>query len=722
MPSDAILISGFVDVDESALTGETKEKHKDISKNDLYMGSIVTNGNAIIKSTLVGDKTYYGKVASLVQETSLESPLKLRLRGLANTISKLGYISALIILISYMFNAVVVANNFNINKILEFNDFFPHLIYALTLSVAVVVMAVPEGLPMMITLVLSSNMRRMLKKNVLVRKLVGIETAGSLNILFTDKTGTLTEGKLKVEMFIDSVNVKYNKFDKINGALKEIVYQSLVYNNESFLNNGVSEGGNSTDKCILDFVKNDNKDKYKILEVEHFDSKKKYSKVKTNYNNGTYFIKGAFEKIIDSCDFYLDKNNEKRVFISKSKYLEDIINYTREGYRVVSLAISDNSSFKSLTYLGSIFIKDSIRKTAYEGINTIKGAGIKVVMVTGDAKDTAVSVAKELNIIESSEDLVLTSEELSKMSDENVKKVLPHLKVVCRSLPEDKNRLVILSQESDLIVGMTGDGVNDAPALKRANVGFSMGSGTEVAKETSDIVILDNDIKSICTAILYGRTIFKSIRKFVIFQLTVNVCAVILSIVAPFIGILTPITVIQVLWINMVMDTFAGLAFAFEPALDEYMKEEPKKSKEPILNRYMINQIIFDGLYSFIVCIWFLKSKLISNIYILENTDKYLYSAFFGLFIFLAIFNTFNSRTYRINVLSNIFKNKVFLAIIIFVSLIQVILIYFGGELFRTIGLTIYEFEIMILIAFSIIPFDMIRKIIIKKKGINRNI
>jgi len=722
IPCDGYIIDGKIDVDESALTGETKERHKDNVEKDLLMGSIVTNGRATMVATIVGDKTYYGTIASMVQDSSVESPLRIRLRKLASTISKFGYVAAIIILLSYLFNVFVIGNNFDLKEIIKLKDFFPHLIYGLTLSVAVVVMAVPEGLPMMITLVLSSNMKRMLKRNVLVRKLVGIETAGSLNILFTDKTGTLTEGRLKVTKFVDSNFIEYSNINSLDSELKDIVYQSLVYNNSSFLNNSVAEGGNSTDKAILEFIKNDDKSKYKILLNEEFDSNKKYSRVKTNYKYGTYFIKGAYEKIIENSSYYLNNNLEKRTLLNKDKILNNIKKYTNDGYRIIALAISDKDSLKDITYLGIILIKDVIRKKAKEGIITIKKAGINVVMVTGDAKDTAINVAKNIGIITSEKDIVLTSSELNSMSDENVKKIIPNLKVLCRSLPQDKNRLVVLSQEMDLIVGMTGDGVNDAPALKRADVGFSMGSGTEVAKETSDIVILDNNIQSIGIAILYGRTIFKSIRKFVIFQLSVNVCAVLLSVIGPFIGILTPITVIQVLWVNMVMDTFAGLAFAFEPALYEYMDEPPKARNEPILNKYMINQIVFDGIYAFFISIWFLKSHFIHNLYMLEYTDRYLYSAFFGLFIFLAIFNAFNARTNRINVFSNILRNKIFILIILFISIVQILLIYFGGELFRTTGLTFVEFEVMILIALSIIPFDMIRKLVLKLKRVNRTI
>ena len=648
----------------------------------------------------------------------------MRLRDLAQSISKLGYMGAFLVSFSYLFNVVVIDNGFDFNSIVStvsnFRVMFGHILYALTLSVTVIVVAVPEGLPMMITLVLSSNMKRMVKDNVMVRKMVGIETAGNINILFTDKTGTLTRGKLEVVGFMSgSLKEYYDESSLVDTKVYDMVKMCSIYNNSSSYSvNGII-GGNITDRALLGFFSNDFR-KVKKLSSVPFDSKSKFSSTFVDDSGVKYnLVKGAPEVILSKCNRYYTDMGEVRSFYNKSR-INDVVNLrASNGIRVIALAYNNINSMDSLIFLGLMFIKDEVRDEAREGISLVSKAHIQTVMITGDNKNTAISIGRDVGIINSPDDLVLTSDEFSSMSDDEVKSVLPRLRVLARSLPRDKSRLVRISQSIGLVVGMTGDGVNDAPALKKADVGFAMGSGTEVAREASDIIILDDNFLSISKAILFGRTIFKSIRKFIIFQLTVNICAVGLSIVGPFIGIETPVTVIQMLWINMVMDTLAGIAFSYEPPLIEYMDEFPKSREEPIINNYMKNEILVTGFYSSLLCVLFLKLPIISSIFRDGNNHEYLMSAFFGLFIFIGIFNSFNARTSRINVFANLFRNKVFLCVILFIAIVQIILIYYGGNLFRTVGLNFKEFNFMIIVAITVIPFDWIRKYFYKKRTIN---
>lgn len=729
VPADGVILEGTISLDESSLNGEAKEVYKSSStSNKVYRGTVVYDGEALIRVDAVGDKTFYGNLASEIQDKEPISPLKLRLTKLAKTISIFGYIFAILVALGYLFSVVFIENNFDIDKIVATISngrvMFGHILYALTLSVTLIVVSVPEGLPMMITLVLSSNMRRMLKKNVLVRKLVGIETAGSLNILFTDKTGTLTKGKLEVIGLYLPNKVFINNVMELSSYRNyyDLVIPSLLYNNDSvydFDNNRVI-GGNITDRAIMEFIKMKKGDEYRVTDKVSFDSKNKYMISVVKGANNLRLIKGAPEVIINACNTYYDANGDKKIFKNKDEMFKKVDDYTKNGIRVLALAVSDDvlnlRSFRNVSFLGLVMIKDEVRKEAISGLEMVKAAGIQTVMVTGDNKNTASALAFELGLLSNDDDIILTSDELAKMSDKDVKKILPKLKVVARSLPHDKSRLVNVARDLDLVVGMTGDGVNDAPALKKADVGFAMGSGTEVAKEASNIVILDDNFMSIVNAILFGRTIFKSIRKFIIFQLSVNICAVMVSLVGPFIGIDQPVTVIQMLWINMVMDTLAGVAFAYEPPLIEYMNEKPKKKGEHIVNKYMFNQIIVMGLYTSLLCLLFLKLPSISNLF--EQNGGHLMTAFFGLFIFCSIFNSFNARTHRINIFSNIFKNKAFLIVILFIVIIQIYLIYYGGEVFRTVGLSLYEFNMMILISMTVIPVDFFRKVLLRLRGI----
>lgn len=575
---------------------------------------------------------------------------------------------------------------------------------------------------MMVTLVLSSNMKRMLKNNVLVRKLVGIETAGSLNILFTDKTGTLTKGKLEVVEYMLGDGKRYQRLDEVSERYRSIFVDSLIYNNESTYDVEMNQiiGGNITDKAILNYVKVNRSQDVKVVDTIYFNSSNKYSLVVTE-KAGKYcrYVKGASEVVLKHCNRYLNSDGFRQLILDKSRLESKIVEMADRGIRVLGVAYGEGKGreLNDLVLLGFLFIKDDIREESALGIRLIQQAGIQTVMITGDNKGTATNIAREVGILKGDSDIVLTSQELEMKSDSEVKSLLSRLRVVARAMPSDKSRLVRLARECNLVVGMTGDGVNDAIALKKADVGFSMGSGTEVAKEASDIVILDDNILSLSKAVLYGRTIFKSIRKFIIFQLTVNLCAVSVSIIGPFIGIPTPVTVIQMLWINMVMDTLAGLAFSYEPPLLEYMNEPPKKRDEEIINRYMFNEILITGFYSSVLCVFFLKSDFIRHLFRYSADNRYVMTAFFGLFIFMSIFNSFNARTVRLNILGNIFKNKVFIGVILFIILVQVGMIYYGGSLFRTSGLTINEFFLMILIALTVIPIDMLRKIFLKRKN-----
>lgn len=733
IPADGYLVSGELTVDESSLNGEAKEIYKESvdlwkntinDKNRVFRGTVVYSNSAYMKVTEVGEDTLFGKITHELKESQPPSPLKVRLSALAKIISRIGYVGAFLVSFSYLFSVIVINNNFNIDLIRETIMNFPlitsYILYALTLSVTIIVVAVPEGLPMMITLVLSSNMRRMLKNNVLVRKLTGIETAGSLNILFTDKTGTLTKGKLEV---IGLINANYKEFQTELELFKyskyhDIVKKSIIYNNaSSYDKDSKIIGGNITDKALLEFIKTDPTKSINTYSYVPFSSKYKYSMISLNDKEKITLIKGSPEKILQKCETYYDEFCIKRPFIKKDNYIQRMNYYSKRGIRLLALATkeADKKELEKLTFVGMVLIKDEVRDDAIEGVRLVKDANIQLVMITGDNVDTATSIAREVGIVSSDDDLVLTSDELNSKSDEELKRILPNLRVVARSLPQDKSRLIRISEELNLVVGMTGDGVNDAPALKKADVGFAMGSGTEVAKEASDIVILDDNFLSISKAILFGRTIFKSIRKFIIVQLTINFCAISLSIICPFIGIDTPVTVIQMLWVNMVMDTLAGLAFAYEPPLIEYMKESPKKRDESIINKYMISEIVFTGLYSALLCLLFLKSKFIGGLF-RDSVDKvYLMTAFFGLFIFIDIFNSFNARTSRLDIFANILDNKVFIGIMLFITIVQVLLIYYGGSVFRTAGLTFKEFLIMNFLALTVIPIDWIRKLIYRK-------
>uniref|UniRef100_UPI003890D92E HAD-IC family P-type ATPase n=1 Tax=Anaerovibrio sp. TaxID=1872532 RepID=UPI003890D92E len=367
----------------------------------------------------------------------------------------------------------------------------------------------------------------------------------------------------------------------------------------------------------------------------------------------------------------------------------------------------------SLTLIGIISIRDNLRTEAMGAIREVQNAGVQVVMITGDKRETAVAIAKESGLIHSDDDVVLTSGEMKKMSDDQLKKILPQLRVVARALPTDKSRLVKIAQELDMVVGMTGDGVNDAPALKKAEVGFAMGSGTEVAKEAGDITILDDNFRSVVKAILYGRSIFKSIRKFLIFQLTVNVAAVLVCFLGPMLGENIVLTVIQLLLINLAMDTLAAIAYGSEPALQEYMLEKPVARQENIVTKKMLIQVIINALVITVICLSILFFEPVRALFG-DVTVTYLKSALFATFMMAITFNGFNARTDHINVFEHLGRNNTFLLVSFAIFAMQWLFVEFGGEVLSVEPLSLKTWLICAFMAILVIPVDVIRRIIMR--------
>ncbi len=729
--ADAQIIEGVLKVDQSALNGESKEvtKKRDTknTQNSLsnqgivFRGSIAVSGEALLKVVRVGVNTYYGMVARDVQTETRKSPLKLRLSKLAFQISKIGYVMAAIVGLVYLWSAFVSENGYIMSRILEdlrdFQFVISKLSHALTLMITVIVVAAPEGLPMMITVVLSANVRRMLRDGVLVKKLVGIETAGSMNILFTDKTGTLTTGKLECDKIISNGSV-YSSINalKKNARLYSLILENSYYNTASKLSRGEVIGGNSTESALMKFVKNESVREHRISEIVPFKSEHKYSYVKLE--NGRELLKGAPEVIIPECNSVIC--GEGAQAIDKSKLRAEYESYARAGNRVIAFAVRENGD-SHYTFCAFFVLKDRLRSGVRDAVKGVQDAGVQVVMLTGDGRETAISIAEECGIItKKGEEIVLTSSELSKMSDSEVKEILPKLRVLARALPQDKTRLVKLSQECELVVGMTGDGINDAPSLKLCDVGFAMGNGADIAKGAGDIILLNNSFFSINRTILYGRTIFKSIRKFITFQLIMNIAACGVSIIGQFMGIENPITIIQMLWVNIIMDTLGALAFSGEAPMEYYMKEKPKKRSESLLSREMLFEIGFDGAYTLLLCVSFLRLDYFKQSFRQGSNGIYLMTAFYALFIFAGIFNCFSARCERLNLFVNIGKNRTFILIMIFISAIQIAMIYYGGALFRTAPLTYYELFKVIMIAFSVLPFEMIRRVMFKLFNITK--
>ena len=722
--ADGVMLSGELAVDQSSLNGESREAVKKAGNSGqtglsapekLFAGSFVVSGEGVMNVTRVGEGTIYGKMALETNEDTRESPLRLRLGHLAGTLTKLGLTAAGLVAAADLFKTFLLDNHFDpaliLASVTDLGTLTRGLIHALILTIAVVVVSVPEGLPLMTTVVLSSNMVRMMKSGVLVRKGCGIETAGSMDLLFTDKTGTLTAGHPVLVKLIDASGELLDPSSLVHTPLlRETLSLSALYNTSCTLAGNKVTGGDGTDRAILTGllplpagVKN-----RRVTARLPFSSERKISAC--TLSDGRTFVKGAPELLLSASTRALSPDGKtKRLQASRLRRTLD--EASAEGLRVVAVALSDtpvdeHTVLQDLTFVSFLCLRDTLRPTTRAAVETVKRAGIQVVMLTGDSYKTAVAVANEAGITRGEQGAYRASD-LRNMTDDELAAVLPELRVIARSLPSDKSRLVRVAQEAGRVVGMTGDGVNDAPALKRADVGFAMGNGSDVAKDAGDVVLQTNDMAAIGKTVLFGRTIFHSIRKFLVYQLTMNLCAVGVSVLGPLIGVEMPITVIQMLWINLIMDTLAGLAFAGEPPLDLYMKESPKPRDARILTRRMLAQILRMGVFSLTLCLLFLLLPAARSVF---PDERHFLCAFFTLFVFAGLSNAFAARTPDVHLLRGLKSNRPFLLIMAASAAIQLFLVRFGGTMFRTVPLNKAELLTVTLLALTVIPVDLLGK------------
>jgi Ca2+-transporting ATPase len=749
VPADGILVYGAIKVDNSALNGEAEECPKVaaegefqladeitgetfVDQHSLFRGAVLFDGEGVLDVRKVGLATMMGKMAEEMQDDEPDSPLKVKLANLANMISKFGYIGAIVIAVLYFGYYIMSAGGFAAYFSIGATEIIKDVVEAVSLAVVIIVCAVPEGLPLMISLVLMQNTSKMLDHNVLVRKAEGIETAGSLNILFSDKTGTITKGRLEVVEFFtgDGITIPLKDLPQ-HGKIKGLVDLAIGKNTQSMFDAaGDVIGGNATDQALMKFL---GADTFKKLEssctvtlAQSFNSANKFSQAYLGDLKKTFY-KGAPERLLSASTKYLSLSGEERT-ISLDTINAKIDELANKSMRVLAFGYSnqelvENQIHEDTVIIGFVGIRDDVRPEAREAIAAVQHAGIQVVMITGDRLGTAVAIAKDAGLLKTEDDIALTSGQLNELSDDEVKEIIPRIRVIARALPTDKSRMVRLCQEMNLVVGMTGDGVNDSPALKRADVGFAMGSGTEAAKEAGKIVILDDNFKSIKDAIWYGRTIYHNILKFCKFQLVINVAAVVVSAIAPFFGIEEPLKVTHLLFVNLVMDGLGAIMLGNEPAQERYMTEKPRRRDESIVSKQMMVQIVTMGLWLTALSFVFLKAPFFDQFF---ATEEQKLSAYFVLFIWSALFNGFNVRDDGFAIFKGLNQNTGFMKVFIAIVVIQALIVNAAlvpvqacawiSNMFSCVPFAPVGWLVVGLLAVTMIPVDMIRKAVTPKK------
>jgi len=743
--------------------------------SEVYRGTMVSDGRGQFVVTHVGDKTRLGQIAANLGDSESETPLVQKLTKLAHQISLFGMITAgLIFVVMSGLAFWSWTPDWTDGTLAALLPLLKGTLSAFIIAVAVIVVAVPEGLPMMVTMALALNMMKMAKENCLIRKLVASETIGSATVICSDKTGTLTQNQMTVTwLFADG---RQQTADGSGSGSREVVTvspllaEAIAVNTDASLDFSKNEAplpsavcrlpspigiGNPTECAMLRLLHDAGMDYREVRkqsphvwELGH-NSARKMSLVAVNKGDmRVIYAKGAPERLLGCCSHVLVNGQPEPMETHRAAIDAALVRAQDQALRVIAVTMKQSAlsevpesfqeshaerfaEYSDNTLLALIGISDPIREEVPQAVATCHAAGINVKMITGDAKPTAIAIAKQAGILQradgrqqtAGEDVVLTSEELEKLSDDELVEVIPRLKVVARSTPMDKLRLVKAMHRQGEVVAMTGDGTNDAPALKFADVGISMGiTGTEVAKEASDIVLVDDNFKSIVTGVWWGRTLYQNIQRFLVFQLTVNVVALFLVFFGPLFGIPMPFTVVQLLWINIIMDTFAALALCTEPPRRNSMERKPIPREASIITAPMGLTIILTALYQVailgsLLCLmsygWFLSegSKLEFWQDMRYEGNLEALTVFFTAFVLFHFWNFFNCRAMRWgeSPFAMLDKNKAFLVIVVAIALIQICVVQGGnvlgiGEIFRTTALQLWQWGVLVLITATIIP------------------
>lgn len=729
--ADGYLIEGKISVNNAAINGETKEckktpiegyVHKKTTSTDaytnqncLFAGTTVMSGEGKMIVTDVGVNTVNGD--TLVKMQTLEAPktaLDIALDNLSDFISKWGTIAAVI-----TFAVLTISGIAQVGFGEYFSGGVLNIIQKIaqnfSVALTIIVAAVPEGLPLIVKLVTKQNVKTMEKFNILAKNPGKIPELAYVDIICTDKTGTLTTGIMTPKKIIDGFGNDVNKDSVLWNNIKANI---SLNNSATFDSENNITGGNSIDRAVLSLVNPetyvDIQKKYPVKLKQVFNSSNKYSAFTTK--DGVTYYKGAPEKLIEHCTKVMNSSGEIVENNNKNALSNAITAMTSNAMRCIAVTMADGDLIENeipndMTFLGIIGVVDPVRDEVPSAVKTAHKAGIQVIEITGDCIETAVAVATECGIYKDG-DLALTNDEFEAMSDDEVKSIIPRLRVISRCSPNTKLRLVTLAQEIGKSVAMTGDGVNDSPALKRADVGFGMQGGSDVAKEASDIVLTDDNFASVVKAVELGRTFMHNIMMFLEFQLPINISLLILSVIYPMIATGALLASVQILIVNIIMDSLNSLSFGGEPPKDEYMTEKPIKKGSGLFirgakKRIAISTVAFIALYGIITF------SPIANLFATETEAM---AARFALLCFMAVFNGFNIRTEHINLFNGIGKNKLFSAIAIGIFVMTFALCNFAENLVKVTALDFKHWVVVVILAFMVIPIDLIRKIIEKKR------